>query len=131
MMKQESVSGLVSRIGRVTVRAIAAETALSISTVSRVVNGGDNVAAQTRQRVSEVVERLGDRAPEPRRRTLSRAARPPVFVRRPHLLTDYFGHIVPSIAETLALHEQSMLLDAGDAVVRSTALRELPRRRAV
>jgi LacI family transcriptional regulator len=52
-------------------------------------------------------------------------------VRCPYLLTDYFGHIVTSIAETLALHEQSMLLDAGDAVVRSAALRELPRRRAV
>src|ERR1700678_3714904 len=128
MMKQESVSGLVSRIGRVTVRAIAAETALSISTVSRVLNGGDNVAAQPRQRVSEVVERLGDRAPEPRRRAPARATRPPVFVRCPYLLTDYFGHIVTSIAETLALHGQSMLLDAGDAVVKSAVVRELPGR---
>ena len=54
-----------------------------------------------------------------------------MFVRCPYLLTDYFGHIVTSIAETLALHDQSMLLDAGDAVVRSTAVRELPRRRDV
>jgi LacI family transcriptional regulator len=54
-----------------------------------------------------------------------------VFVRCPYLLTDYFGHIVTSIAETLALHGQSMLLDAGDAVVRSSAVRELPRRRGV
>ena len=76
-----------------------------------------------------MVERLGDRAPEPRRRPPARATRPPVFVRCPYLLTDYFGHIVTSIAETLALHGQSMLLDAGDAVVRSTAVRELPRRR--
>src|SRR6202021_2687475 len=130
-MKQESVSELVSDTGRVTVRAIAAETGLSIATVSRVLNGSDNVAAGTRQRVSDVVERLGDRAPEPRRRSPARATRPPVFVRCPYLLTDYFGHIVTSIAETLALHQQSMLLDAGDAVVRSTALRELPRRRGV
>jgi LacI family transcriptional regulator len=130
-MKQESVSGLVTGTGRVTVRAIAAETGLSIATVSRVLNGGDNVASDTRQRVSDVVERLGDRAPEPRRRSPARATRPPVFVRCPYLLTDYFGHIVTSIAETLALHGQSMLLDAGDAVVRSTAVRELPRRRGV
>ena len=113
------------------VRAIAAETGLSIATVSRVLNGGDNVASDTRQRVSEVVERLGDRAPEPRRRSPARATRPPVFVRCPYLLADYFGHIVTSIAETLALHGQSMLLDAGDAVVRSTVVRELPRRRGV
>ena len=128
-MKQESVSGLVTGTGRVTVRAIAAETGLSIATISRVLNGGGNVASDTRERVREVVERLGDRAPEPRRRPPARATRPPVFVRCPYLLTDYFGHIVTSIAETLALHGQSMLLDAGDAVVRSTAVRELPRRR--
>jgi LacI family transcriptional regulator len=52
-----------------------------------------------------------------------------VFVRCPYLLTDYFGHIVTSIAESLALHGQSMLLDAGDAVVKSAAVRDLPRRR--
>src|SRR6202043_364813 len=67
----------------------------------------------------------------PRRGPAARPIRPPVFVRCPYLLTDYFGHIVTSIAETLALHDQSMLLDAGDAVVRSTAVRELPRRRGV
>src|SRR3984957_8694206 len=132
-MKQSSVSDLVTGTGRVTVRAIAAETGLSIATVSRVLNGGANVAADTRQRVRQVVDRLGDRAPEPRRRPPARArvSRPSVFVRCPYLLTDYFGHIVTSIAETLALHGQSMLLDAGDAVVRSTTVRELPRRRGV
>jgi LacI family transcriptional regulator len=128
-LKQDSVSGLVTGTGRVTVRAIAAETGLSIATVSRVLNGGANVAAGTRDRVRQVVEQLGDRAPEPRRRPPARATRPPVFVRCPYLLTDYFGHIVTSIAETLALHGQRMLLDAGDAVVKSPALRELPRRR--
>src|ERR1700730_15985413 len=128
-MKQEPVSDLVTGTGRVTVRAIAAETGLSIAPVSRGLNGGDTVASNPRQRVSAVVERLGDRAPEPRRRTAARATRPPVFVRCPYLLTDYFGHIVTSIAETLALHGQSMLLDAGDAVVDSTVVRELPARR--
>ncbi|HEX6454339.1 MAG TPA: LacI family DNA-binding transcriptional regulator [Trebonia sp.] len=112
-----------------TVRDIAAETGLSIATISRVLNGGDNVASETRQRVRQVVERLGDRAPEPRRRAQTRASRPPVFVRCPYLLTDYFGHIVTSIAETLALHGQNMLLDAGDAVVTSPVVRELPHRR--
>jgi LacI family transcriptional regulator len=127
-MKQDSVSDLVSGTGRVTVRAIAAATGLSIATVSRVLNGGGNVASETRLRVTEVVDRLGDRAPEPRRRAPARAVRPPVFVRCPYLLTDYFGLIVTSIAETLALHGQSMLLDAGDAVVNSSVVRELPGR---
>jgi len=127
-LKQSSVSELVTGTGRVTVRDIAAETGLSIATVSRVLNGGGNVAPATRARVSQVVELLGDRAPEPRRRLPAKVTRLPVFVRCPYLLTDYFGHIVTSIAETLALHGQSMLLDAGDAVLRSGALRDLPRR---
>src|ERR1700734_2569162 len=42
-MKQDFVSDLVTGTGRVTVRAIAAETGLSIATVSRVLNGGDAV----------------------------------------------------------------------------------------
>src|SRR5215475_9415644 len=101
-MKQDPVSGMATGRGRVTVRAIAAETGLSIATISRVLNGGDNVASATRERVLQVVERLGDRAPEPRRRSPAPAtapAHPAVFVRCPYLLTDYFGHIVTSIAE--------------------------------
>ena len=121
-MKQEFVSGLVAGTGRVTVRAIAAETGLSIATVSRVLNGGDNVSRPTLERVRQVVEQLGDRAPEPRRRPQQqpRATRPPVFVRCPYLLTDYFGHIVTSIAESLALHGQGMLLDAGVSAIDVT-----------
>ena len=96
-MKQDPVSDLVTGTGRVTVRAIAAETGLSIATVSRVLNGGGNVATATRERVRHVVEQLGSRAPEPRRRPAAvRATRRPVFVRCPYLLTDYFGHIVTS-----------------------------------
>src|ERR1700722_9677249 len=94
-LKQDSVSELVTGTGRVTVRAIAAETGLSIATVSRVLNGGGNVAAGTRERVRQLVEQLGSRAPEPRRRPPAiRSTRRPVFVRCPYLLTDYFGHIV-------------------------------------
>src|SRR5580700_11847192 len=99
-MKQGSVSDLVTGTGRVTVRAVAAETGLSIATISRVLNGGGNVAPDTRERVRELVERLGERAPSPRRGSTARGTRPPVFVRCPYLLTDYFGYIVTSIAET-------------------------------
>ena len=74
-MKQTFVSDSVAGNDRVTVRAIAAETGLSIATISRVLNGGDNVASETRERVRQVVERLGDRAPEPRRRPRPAARR--------------------------------------------------------
>ena len=113
---------------RTTVRAVAAQTGLSIATVSRVLSGKGNVAAATERRVRDVVERLGDSAPTPRPRTTR--PRTPVFVRCPYLLTDYFGPIVTSVAETLALHGQSMILEAGDAAVDSRVLRELPGRRS-
>ena len=128
-MKQAFVSDSIAANGRVTVRAIAAETGLSIATISRVLNGGGNVAPETRERVREVVQRLGGRAPRPRRPSAARAASLPVFVRCPYELTDYFGHIVTSVAETLARHGRGMLLDAGTTVVESTVVRELPRRR--
>ena len=114
--------------GRATVRAVAAETGLSIATVSRVLNGQGNVAPATAQRVQEVMDRLGALAPAPRRRSPA-SLRLPVFVRCPYLLTDYFGLIVTSVAETLALHGQQMVLDAGAARVASQILRELPGRR--
>src|SRR6201996_2482234 len=130
-MKQDSVSGSNAGNGRVTVRDIAAETGLSIATVSRVLNGGGTAAPGPGGGVRRVMAGLGDRAPEPRRRPPPPApvTSPPVFVRCPYLLTDYFGHIVTSIAETLARHGQSMLLDAGDAVVKSAAVRDLSRYR--
>lgn len=128
-MKQAVVSELFGGNGRITVRAIAAETGLSIATISRVLNGADNVAPETRERVRQVVERLGDRAPQPRRPSTARPTSLPVFVRCPYLLTDYFGHIVTSVAETLARHGRGLLLDAGTAVVGSTVVRDLPRRR--
>lgn len=116
------------RAARVTVRAVAAAAGLSVATVSRVLNDRENVSAATRQRVREVVERLGERAPEPRR-SPAQGPRPPVFVRCPYLLTDYFGHIVTSVAETLALHGQEMVLDAGEATLRSSVVRNLPARK--
>jgi|SRR5579859_2541909 len=127
-MKQADVSGSAAS-GRVSVRAVAAETGLSIATISRVLNNRGNVAPHTRERVRAVVERLGDRAPEPRRRSAARGAtRPPVFVRCPYLLTDYFGVIVTAVAEALVAHDQTMLLDAGKAVIMSAVARALPHR---
>ena len=48
---------------RVTVRDIAAQTGVSIATVSRVLNGRDHVAPQTRDLVCAAAEQL--RAPRP------------------------------------------------------------------
>lgn len=110
--------------GRATVRDLAAHLGLSAATVSRALNGHAYVAEQTRRRVQEAVEELNNRAARPRPRPRAGT----VFVRCPYELTDYFGPIVSSVAETLRLHGREMLLDAGGAGYHDTVLRRLPSR---
>ncbi|WP_328581087.1 LacI family DNA-binding transcriptional regulator [Streptomyces sp. NBC_00370] len=105
------------RSSRVTVRAIAAEAGVSIATVSRVMNGHEHVASDTQELVRRAIERLG--APAPARRGASGGA---IYVRCPYVLTDYFGVIVSSIAETLDLHGRRVVLSAGDAARRPGVL---------
>jgi LacI family transcriptional regulator len=106
---------------RVTVRDLAAETGVSIATVSRVLNNQANVAPHTRELVQRAVERLSGQTPGPRT-VQDRAAQGAVYLRCPYLLTDYFGLIVSSIAETLELHGRPVLLNAGEAAQRADVL---------
>jgi LacI family transcriptional regulator len=112
------------RVGRATVRDIAAETGVSIATVSRVLNEHSSVAPQTRELVQQAVERLGVRAPGPRGGTAKQAGGA-VYVRCPYVLTDYFGLIVSSIAETLERHGKQLTLNAGEAAQRTRVLSRL------
>ena len=52
---------VVERAKRITVKDVAQAAGVSTQTVSRVVNKTSYVAAETRRRVEEVVERLGYR----------------------------------------------------------------------
>jgi LacI family transcriptional regulator len=115
---------------RVTVRDIAAQTGVSIATVSRVLNDQEHVAPQTRELVQRAVRRLGDQAPAPRTAP-ARVAAGAVFLRCPYLLTDYFGLIVSSIAETLELHGRPLLLNAGEAAQEASVLPSLAARPGV
>jgi len=110
----------------VTVRDIAAQTGVSIATVSRVLNGHANVAPETRELVKQAAERL--RIQGLGVRPLAKDSQGAVYLRCPYLLTDYFGLIVTSVAETLALHGWAVNLDAGEASQRATVLPALPSR---
>jgi LacI family transcriptional regulator len=115
---------------RVTVRDIAAETGLSIATVSRALNDHETVTPSTRALVREAAERL--RAVAGRAGSASsRPASSRVFVRCPYVLTDYFGLIVSSIAETLSLHGRQLVLTAGEAAQRTPLLADLDSRDGV
>jgi len=115
---------------RVTVRDIAAQTGVSIATVSRVLNGRAHVAPETRELVQHAAEQL--RAQPSRARTSQHyTGQDAVYLRCPYILTDYFGLIVSSIAETLALHGRAVILDAGTAGQQATVLPSLPSRPGV
>ncbi|MET0418507.1 MAG: LacI family DNA-binding transcriptional regulator [Actinoplanes sp.] len=107
---------------RATVRELAAETGLSIATVSRVLNGQSNVAARTREVVLEAAGRLSPQTPR------LRADLGAVTVRCPYLLDDYFGPMVSSVVETVELYGMTAVLNAGDAARRPGALTELAAR---
>lgn len=104
---------------RATVREVAAATGMSIATVSRVINGRGNVAEHTRDAVLRAIRELGVPAPRPRRESARRGS---VYVRCPYLLTDYFGLIVSSVVEALALHDVEVVLDAGSAMQKRRPL---------
>lgn len=108
--------------GRATVRDVAAATGVSIATVSRVLNGQANVAPHTRDLVHQAVQRLGAQAPAPRGTRTSPTSTGAVYVRCPYVLTDYFGLIVSSVAETLGLHGRQLVLNAGEATQHFTVL---------
>ena len=109
---------------RASVRDIAAETGVSIATVSRVMNGHPNVADHTRDLVRQAYERRGTQLRAP-------ATAAPVLVRCPYVLTDYFGAIVSSVAETLNRDDVRCLLDAGELAQEKSVLPGLASRRDV
>src|ERR1700691_2503605 len=112
---------------RATVRDLAAETGVSIATVSRVLNNQAHVAPYTRDLVQRAVERLSAQAPG-RGTVPAHVAQGSVYLRCPYLLTDYFGLIVSSIAETLELDGRPLVLNAGEAAQRATVLPTLASR---
>jgi LacI family transcriptional regulator len=128
---------MASRSGRrATVRDIAAETGLSIATVSRVINGHPHVAPHTRDAVQRAIARLGAQTVPARRNASTSgdggtAESAAVFVRCPYPLTDYFGLIVSSIAESLQLHGRHAILDAGQLAQDETVLPTLAARAGI
>ena len=119
LVTQNGAADPPAAIRRATVREVAARAGVSIATVSRVLNGHANVAPHTRELVELAAAQLtaaptgADRADG----TLG-----DVYVRCPYVLTDYFGLIVSSIAESLRHHGRGLVLDAGEAAQSEAVL---------
>ncbi len=103
-----------SRLGRVTIKQVAAEAGVSTQTVSRVLNNRPDVSPQTRERVQDVMERM---------RYLPSALARSLIQQRSYTLgvvTAGLNHIGPS--RTL-----NGLTEAAESAGYALLLKELPR----
>jgi LacI family transcriptional regulator len=92
---------------RVTIREVAEAAGVSIATVSRVLNGRDDVSPETRELVSRIIRERGYTANRSAR-SLSAGRTGLVGVLVPMVYPAYFAAILSGAAE--ALHEQDLRL---------------------
>jgi LacI family transcriptional regulator len=98
---------------RVTIREVAEEAGVSIATVSRVLNGRDDVSAETREVVSRVIRDRGYTANRSARH-LSAGRTGLVGVLVPLVYPAYFSAILAGAAEALHEHDLRLVLSPTD-----------------
>jgi len=101
---------------RVTIAQVAAEAGVSSMTVSNVINARPGASDSTRQRVLEVVERLGYTPPSTRNGKRGRTG--VIGVLTLDLTGEYSFEIVRGIAEEIADDERELLLNASLDAIR-------------
>ncbi|HEY2543167.1 MAG TPA: LacI family DNA-binding transcriptional regulator [Gaiellaceae bacterium] len=94
---------------RVTIREVADEAGVSIATVSRVLNGRDDVAPETRELVSRIIQERGYIANRSAR-GLSAGRTGLVGVLVPLVFPVYFSAILSGASEALYEHDLRVLL---------------------
>jgi LacI family transcriptional regulator len=92
-----------------TIRDVARRAQLSVATVSRVLNGFDNVSELARERVSEAVRELGY-VPHAGARSLSLARTNAIGVVLPDLHGEFFSEIVRGMDREASRHGYLLLL---------------------
>lgn len=85
---------------RITIKDIAAELRLSVSTVSRALTGDKNIREATRTRVMEVAKQMGY-SPNPAATTIRTGRTGTVGVVIPEMRTDYTVKVIRGIQEVL------------------------------
>lgn len=96
-------------MSRATLKDVASEAAVSIATVSAVVNRADWVSAPTRDRVQATIDRLGYR-PNRVARTMRTRRGDAVGVIVSDLTNPYFSEVVRGLQHRLREHGRSLLL---------------------
>ena len=113
-----------NKVGRI--RDVAKETGLSVATISRVMNGADNVKADTRERVLEACRKL-DYLPNPAARALSTKRTRTIAAIIPTIEHSVFAKFIDAIEQTLSTRGYSLVLaiSNGDQEEELEAARKL------
>ncbi len=108
------------------IRDVARESGLSIATVSRVMNGGTNVSADTRRRVLDACERV-DYVPNSAARTLSTRRSRTIAAIIPTIEHSVFAKYIAAIEAALGAEDYALVLaiSNNDPVEERAAARKL------
>ena len=97
----------------VTIYDVAREANVSMATVSRVVNGNQNVKPSTRKRVLDCIERLGYR-PNAVARGLASKKTTTIGVIVPDISNSFYAELSRGIADVATMYEYNIILSNSD-----------------
>lgn len=97
----------------ITIYDVARDASVSMATVSRVVNGNQNVKPSTRRKVLESIERLGYR-PNAVARGLASKKTTTIGVIVPDISTSFYGELSRGIADIATMYEYNIILSNSD-----------------
>ena len=97
----------------VTIYDVAREAAVSMATVSRVVNGNPNVKPATRQKVLDVIDQL-DYRPNAVARGLASKKTTTIGVIIPDLTNSYFSELARGIDDVSLMYKYNIILASSD-----------------
>src|SRR5437868_8488582 len=101
--------GLGRGMAEATIRDVAKRAQVSVASVSRALNGLDNVSEEMRERVSEAARELGY-VPHAGARSLSLSRTNAIGVVLPALHGEFFSEIVRGMDEVASAHGYCLLL---------------------
>ena len=93
-----------------TLKAVASKSGFSIRTVSRALNGLEDVSSETRQKVMAVAEELGYRPSLLARALVTRHSRTLGLV-IPHLTNPFFAEMAQGVFDTAHQHGYNVLMN--------------------
>lgn len=97
----------------ITIYDVAREANVSMATVSRVVNGNQNVKPATRKKVLECIERLGYR-PNAVARGLASKRTTTIGVIVPDMSKSYYAELSRGIADVATMYEYNIIISNSD-----------------